>query len=186
MARRHGPWTIQSTTPKYENAFITVTEDQVIQPDGQPGIYGTVRMKPGVAVLPIDERGMARLTRQFRYALGRESIEVVAGALDESEPALEAARREVREELGVDAGEWIDLGVMDIDTSIVHCPVHLFVARQLSFAEPEREGTETMSTLRVPFEEAVQMVMASTITHSPSCVLILKARELLQAGTRSR
>ncbi len=181
MVRKHGPWTIQDTTQKYCNSFIDVYEDQVLKPNGQPGTYATVMMKPGVAVLPVDRDGMVYLTRQFRYALGRESIEVVSGGLDENEPPLEAAQREVREELGIEADEWLDLGVVDVDTSIVRCPVRLFLAKRLTFTSPQREGTETIETVKIPFDEAVQMVMESAITHGASCLLILKARNTVQA-----
>ena len=179
MAQKHGPWTIQETTQKYQNSFINVHEDQVLQPDGQPGMYATVKMIPGVAILPIDSDRIVYLTRQFRYALGKESIEVVCGAIEEDEPPFEAAQREVQEELGIKAEEWIDLGVFDLDTSIVHCPVYLFLTKHLSFTQTNQEGTETIERLRMPLEAAVQMVMDSKITHAPSCVLILKAGNAL-------
>jgi 8-oxo-dGTP pyrophosphatase MutT (NUDIX family) len=179
MAQKHGPWTIQETTQKYQNSFINVHEDQVLQPDGQPGMYATVKMKSCVAILPIDSDRVVYLTRQFRYALGKESIEVVCGAIEEDEPPFEAAQREVQEELGIKAEEWIDLGVFDLDTSIVHCPVYLFLTKHLSFTQTNQEGTETIERLRMPLDEAVQMVMDSKITHAPSCVLILKAGNAL-------
>ena len=179
MTQKHGPWTIQETSQKYENSFINVREDQVLQPDGQPGMYATVKMKPGVAILPIDSDLVVYLTRQFRYALGKESIEVVCGAIEEDEPPFEAAQREVQEELGIKAKEWIDLGVFDLDTSIVHCPVYLFLTKQLTFTQSHQEGTETIETLRMPLDRAVQMVMDNEITHAPSCVLILKAGNAL-------
>lgn len=175
MARRNGPWTIEETTEQYRNQLITVREDRVTQPDGEPGSYATVEMQPGVAVLPVDRDGVAHLTRQFRYALGRESVEVVSGATDEGEDPLEAARREAQEELGITAEDWIDLGRMDMDTSVVRGSVRLFLARELGFTETEQEGTETIEPLEVPLAEAVRMVLESEITHSPSCVLILKA-----------
>jgi 8-oxo-dGTP pyrophosphatase MutT (NUDIX family) len=179
MAQKHGPWTIQETTQKYQNSFINVHEDQVLQPDGQPGMYATVKMKSCVAILPIDSDRVVYLTRQFRYALGKESIEVVCGAIEEDEPPFEAAQREVQEELGIKAEEWIDLGVFDLDTSIVHCPVYLFLTKHLSFTQTNQEGTETIERLRMPLDAAVQMVMDSKITHAPSCVLILKAGNAL-------
>jgi len=179
MTQKHGPWTIQETSQKYENSFINVREDQVLQPDGQPGMYATVKMKPGVAILPIDSDLVVYLTQQFRYALGKESIEVVCGALEEDEPPLEGAQREVQEELGIKAEEWIALGVFDLDTSIVHCPVYLFLTKQLTFTQAHQEGTETIETLRMPLDRAVQMVMDNEITHAPSCVLILKAGNAL-------
>lgn len=175
MAQKHGPWTIQETSQKYQNLFIDVREDKVLQPDGQPGMYATVKMKPGVAILPIDSDGSVYLIRQFRYALGKESIEVVCGAIEENEPHLEAAEREVQEELGIKAEKWTDLGFFNMDTSIVHCPVYLFLAKQLTFTQTNLEGTETVKPVHIPLNTAVQMVMDSTIAHGPSCVLLLKA-----------
>ncbi len=179
MARQNGPWTIEETAEKYRNPHIEVYEDRVRRPDGQSGAYATVAMQPGVAVLPVDRDGVAYLTRQFRYAVGRESIEAVSGALDGDEPPLEAARREAREELGIAAEGWTDLGRMDLDTSVIRGPVQLFLARGLTFTETEREGTETIETFKIPFADAVRMVLASEITHAPSCVLILKAHHAL-------
>src|SRR5919112_5218927 len=139
MPRQHGPWTFRESHQVYRNPFIEVVEDQVTRPDCQPGIYGTVAMKPGVAVLPVDEDGMAYLCREFRYAIGRESIQVAGGGLDNGESPLEAARREAREELGVEASEWIDLGRIDPFTAVVRSPAHLFLARGLSLTPTERD-----------------------------------------------
>jgi 8-oxo-dGTP pyrophosphatase MutT (NUDIX family) len=178
MVRRNGPWTILTSEARYRDDFIEVVRDEVLRPDGSPGSYATVTMKQGVAVLVLDADGTAVLTGQFRYALGRESVEVASGGVDEGEEPIEAARREVREELGAIAERWTPLGRIDPDTSIVRSPVHLFVARGLSWTEPEREGTETIRTLRTPLAEAVAMAEDGRITHAPSCVLLLKARDL--------
>lgn len=179
MPRQHGPWLIQESHPVYRNPFIEVVEDRVTRPDGQPGIYGTVTMKPGVAVLPVDEEGVAYLTREFRYAIGRESLEVAGGGIDAGESPREAARREAREELGVEASEWSELGCIDPFTAVVHSPAHLYLARGLTFTSTEHDGTEAIEAVRVPFNEAVRLVMDGTITHGPSCVLILKAARFL-------
>jgi hypothetical protein len=82
MAEKHGPWTIKETNQQYENSFINVREDQVVQPDGQPGMYATVDLKPGVAVLPIDSEQIVYLSRQFRCVLGQGSIEVLCGVIE--------------------------------------------------------------------------------------------------------
>jgi 8-oxo-dGTP pyrophosphatase MutT (NUDIX family) len=173
--RAHGPWTVEDTVERFTSPFVTVREDRVKTPDGAPGSYATVTLKPGVAVLPVNRDGTVHLTRQFRYAIGRDSVEVASGAVETGEDPLEAAKRELREELGIEAVEWTGLGLFDMDTSIVQCPVRLFTARGLRATQADPDPTESIRRVTVPFEAAVDMVMNGDITHAPSCVLILKA-----------
>ncbi|MHB1561052.1 MAG: NUDIX domain-containing protein [Isosphaeraceae bacterium] len=180
MSRQHGPWIIQSTTEKHRDPFLTVREDRVIRPDGSPGTYATASVKPGVAILPLAEDGTSYLVRQFRYALGAESVEAACGGIDGGESAAAAARRELREELGIEAADWIDLGTIDLDTSNVICKLTLFVARGLTHTDTQREDTEAIESLQVPFDEAVRMAMSGEITHAASCVLILKAKQVVK------
>ncbi|MBW3004859.1 NUDIX hydrolase [Candidatus Woesearchaeota archaeon] len=179
MEKKNGPWTIKETIPKYKNPWIEVTEDQVIKPDGKPGIFGVVNMKAGVSVLPIDEEGFVYLTDEFHYAIEKDSIEVVSGAIDDGEKPIDAAKRELEEELGIKAEEWIDLGVVNPFTTVIKSPAYLFLARKLTFTDSNQEGTENIKLVKVKFEEAVKMVLESKITHGPSCVLILKAKEFI-------
>jgi len=179
MSRKHGPWTITETVEKHRDDFIEVHEDHVIRPDGEPGTYANVKLKAGVSVLPIEADGTVYLTRQFRYAKGAQSIEAVSGGID-AEDALVSARRELHEELGIEAKELISLGQMEMDTSIINSPVNLFLARELQFTEAEQEGTESIEMYKTTLERATEMVLNSEITHSPSCVLILKAALYLQ------
>jgi len=175
MLRRHGPWTIEETTEKHRDSFMTVFEDRVIRPDGRPGVYSTVQVKPGVAVLPVDRDGAVYLVRQFRYAIGSESLEAVCGGVEAGEAYQDSAKKELREEVGIEASSWTDLGLVDLDTSMVRCKMGLFLAEGLSFTETQREGTETIQTVKLPFHDAVQKVMEGEITHAASCILILKA-----------
>ncbi len=182
MERKHGPWIIKETILKYKNPWIEVKEDQVIRPDGKPGIFGVIEMKPGISVLALDEEGFVYLTAEFHYAVGRESIEVVSGAIDEGEKPIEAAKRELEEELGIQAEDWIDLGTVDPFTSVIHSPACLFLARKLKFTKRKQEGTERIECKKIQIQDAINMVLESKITHGPSCVLILKVKEYLKAS----
>ena len=183
MARRKGPWSVEQTARIYRTPWVEVFEDKVIRPDGTHGLFTTVRMRPGVSVLALDEEGFAHLTSEYRYAVERESVEVVSGGVEDGETPLEAAKRELREELGLLALEWIDLGTVDPLTSIVLSPARLYLARGLTHAAHEREATEVICAVRVPLSEAVEMVARGEITHGPSCVLILKAHLYLSGAT---
>ena len=139
MERTNGPWVIKESVPAYKNPWIEVTEDQVIRPDGKPGIFGLVNMKPGVSVLALDESGFVYLTDEFHYAIGKDSIEVVSGAIDNIESSLDAAKRELEEELGIKAEEWIDLGEVNPFTTLFICS-HTRLAK-----------SDVIPTYKVPF-----------------------------------
>lgn len=179
--RENGPWKVKSTKALYKSELIELHEDEVIKPNNEPGTYTTVRVKAGVSVLPLDEEGFVYLARDFRYAAERETIEVVGGAIDEGEERQEAARRELKEELGIEAEDFIELGQVDPMTSLIDSPSYLFLARgSLRFKEKELEGGENVRTTKLKLSEAVRMVMRSEITHGSSCVLILRASDFLE------
>lgn len=179
MLKEHGPWKIKSSEVKYVNQWMEVREDAVVRPDNKDGIYSLVIFKDGASALPMDDEGYVYLAEMFRYAIGHVSIETSGGIIDSSEEPREAAARELKEELGITADEFIPLGYMDPFTGCVKSGAHLFLARGLTMGATEPEGDEQIKILKVKFEDAVQMVMDSKITHGQSCVLILKAAKYL-------
>ncbi|MBW3633493.1 MAG: NUDIX hydrolase, partial [Chloroflexi bacterium] len=165
----------------YSNPWITVREDRVIQPDGEEGAFGVVEMKPGVSVLPVDDDGTVYLVRVYRYTLARDSLEALAGGMEEDEDPVDAAHRELREEAGIEAKDLIDLGVVDQLTEVVVSADHLFLARGLTFTASDREETEQIERVAVPLDQAVQWALDGTISHAASVVLITKAAHLLKS-----
>ena len=174
IGRQNGKWHIRSTKEIYENPFFAVFEDDVIKPTGEDGKYGTIKFNPGAAVLAIDEEDNIYLTRQFRYAIGRHDLEVVAGSID-GEGALDAAKRELKEELGIDAAEWLDLGSIYSLTSITQSCSRQFIATKLTFGRQETEGTEDIEPVKLRLTDAYEMVLRGEITDSDTCILIMKA-----------
>jgi ADP-ribose pyrophosphatase len=161
---------------------MAVARDEVIRPDGAPGTFAVVHIKAGISVLALDDEGFVYLTEEFRYAVGRHTLEVVSGGADAGEDPLAAAQRELKEELGIEAAEWIDLGRVDPFTSMLLSPTRLFLARRLRFGDHAPEGTEQIRCVKMPLDEAVEAVMDGRITNGPSCVLILKANRWLHEG----
>jgi 8-oxo-dGTP pyrophosphatase MutT (NUDIX family) len=171
---------IESSERLYADDFAEVWVDDVSRPDGEPARRVTMRMKEGVAVLALDEEGFAHLVRTFRYAVGKQCVEVVQGGAEEGEQPEASARRELKEELGIEAEEWTDLGLIDAITSQVYSPARVFLARGLTFGESDTESTESLEPVKVKLDEAVRMVMDGEITQGISCALILKAERLLR------
>src|SRR4029077_4805059 len=131
--QQHGPWQIIRSREIYKDAWLEVRKDDVVRPDGAPGTHGVVLIKSGVSVLALDDGKRVYLTDEFHYGVGRRTIEVVSGGRDQDESPLEAARRELEEELGIVADEWTPLGSFDPFTTMLCAPAELFLARRLRF-----------------------------------------------------
>ena len=180
--RKIGNWTQLERKTIFENEFFTVNEDDVIEPDGKNGKYATINVKEGVAILPLDDEGNVYLTRQFRYAIERESLEAIAGSMDNNEKALDAAKREAKEELGIEAEQWTTLGKIEVLTSICRSSTNLFLTEDLSFNESENESTENIKPVKLRLEDAVNKVVSGEITHADTCVLLMRASRHLNSG----
>lgn len=101
-------WQRLDTKIVYQNSYITVHEDNVINPRGHATTYGWIEVPPAVLVVPIDEHGKVVLTKQSRYTTGHPSWELVGGSTDGMEP-LDAAKKELEEEAGLHADKWVQL-----------------------------------------------------------------------------
>ncbi len=178
--KQHGPWQIVESNEKYKDPWVTLTRDEVIRPDGNPGSYVVVNLKPGMSVLAIDADNNAYLTKEFHYGVGRVTIELVSGGIEPNEDPLVCAKRELQEEIGVEAADWTDLGSTDPFTANVVSPTKMYLARDLKFVETAPEGTEQIERVKFAFADVIEMVMSGEITHSPSCVTILKAARILE------
>lgn len=124
-------WETVSSRRVYTNPWISVREDQVLRPDGSPGIYGVVDLQhPAVFIVPVTDEGEVLLVRQRRYAIGRESLEIPAGGTD-GEEVLVAARRELLEETGYDAAELRILSEVYSLNGVSNAPGHVVLATGL-------------------------------------------------------
>jgi ADP-ribose pyrophosphatase len=175
-----GPYEILMSHPVYENAWLKLREDRVKHRDGRESTFAIVAMKPGVTVLPMDKDGTVHLVREFRYAVGEATLEAVSGAIESGETPEQAGLREIGEEAGLVAAEWVDMVVINPFTALIHSPNHLFLARKLSRMNRTAQAGEQVDVVTMPYEEALRAVLRGEITHGASCVLILKTREFLE------
>ena len=175
IMKPYGPWKITSTQEVYRDPFVNLKVDQVIRPDGLPGQHVVVGIKPGVCVLALDDRGNVYLTKEFHYAIGRDSIEAVSGGIEPGEDPDVTANRELQEELGLKAERMEYLTTLDPFTSCMVSPTRLYLATGLSEVPDSPEGTEQIEKVVMPLSDAVQSVIGGEITHAPTCVLLLRA-----------
>lgn len=183
MNEERNPWRAHSSELRYDNPWIRVREDQVSRPDGQPGIYGVVHFKNrAIGVVPLTEEGDTVLVGQYRYTLEAYSWEIPEGGGPLTESALEAARRELREETGLTADRWTYLGELHTSNSVTDELGAVFLAEGLHDGVSEPDGTEELQVRRLPLSEAHRMAMRGEITDALSIVALARVQAYLESG----
>lgn len=158
------PWVRRSRVTVYENPWIEVHHDEVIRPDGTPGIYGVVHFRTratGVVVLDPDDRVL--LVGQHRYTLGRYSWEIPEGGAPMDEDPLDGAKRELAEETGYSARTWRELIRFTPSNSVTDEEGVLYVATDLEAGRASPDPTEQLEVRWVTLEEAMAMVDSGEI-----------------------
>lgn len=174
------PWKTKNSELKYENPWISVTEHQVINAAGNDGIYGTVHFKNiAIGIIPLDENNNTWLVGQYRYPLNQYSWEICEGGGKMGVDTLDSAKRELMEELGIKAEKWTKLLDMHLSNSVSDEVGIIYIAKNLSYFNPEPEEDEVLSIKKVSFNEAYEMVMKGEITDSLSVAGILKTKILV-------
>ncbi len=169
------PWTTLGSRIAYSNAWLRIREDKVLQPDGQPGLYGVVEIRPSIGVLAFNDNGEVALAGQWRYPVGRYNWEIVRGGSSDGETdMLAVAQRELREEIGYHAAEWSPLGAVDVCNGVTSDVQHLFVARQLTFHGIHQDPVEKIETRWAAFDDVVRMALDGRITEVCSVAAILR------------
>lgn len=178
----NNPWTKLSSKILYDNPWIRVQEDQVLNPAGNPGIYGTVHFKnQAVGVVPYED-GYIWMVGQYRYPLDLYSWEIPEGGGLWEEDPLETARRELKEETGITANSYGKLLEMHISNSVTDEWGIVYLATDLQMGEAEPEEDEELQVKKMKLEEVFDLVEAGEITDSLTVAAIYKLMILKLQG----
>jgi 8-oxo-dGTP pyrophosphatase MutT (NUDIX family) len=171
-------WKKLSSKVIYDNPWMTVVEDRVINPSGGQNDYGHIRFKTrAVAIIPLDDAGNTWLVGQDRYTLGEYSWEVPMGGAPKGEDALAAAKRELKEETGLEAEHWTEILRLHTSNSITDEEGFAYVAKGLQQGETGFEKTENIEVRKLPLTEAVAMAQNGEITDAISVAALLWANQ---------
>jgi 8-oxo-dGTP pyrophosphatase MutT (NUDIX family) len=175
MTNEKNPWKTISGKLVYDNPWINLTQYEVITPAGTPGIYGKVHFKNiAIGVIVIDENGDTYLVGQYRFPLNEYSWEIPEGGCPVGTDYLTTAKRELKEETGFEAKNWIEILRMHVSNSVSDEYAVVYVAQDLTAGEAEPEDTEKLAVQKMPFTQALQWVMEGKITDSITVAAILK------------
>ena len=175
MFKKIGGWIKKSEEVVYENPWIRVSHEEVVTPGQTDGIYGLVHFKNNaVGVIPIDEEGNTWLVRQSRYALDEYTWEIPEGGSPEGEDPLATAKRELKEEVGLDAEEWSQILTLHLSNSVSDEVGFVYIAKQLVEGEQCLEPTEDIEVKKLPLRNAIEMVYRGEITDAMSVAGLLR------------
>ena len=172
---------LQATSREIFNGRILhLFEDTVTLPNGKPAYREVIRHVGAVCVIPVTEDGKVVVERQFRYPVDRVITEIPAGKLDSrQEPRLEAAKRELREETGITADHWQDLGLFYPAAAYCDEAITMYLATGLHFGDRHLDEDEFLNVELVPLQDLVAEVMAGNIPDAKTQLAILKAARIL-------
>jgi len=164
--------------------WYSVRRDEIVTPDGRPGVYNVVVAKPAVWIIPVTDQGEIVLIYTYRYAVNEWCWEIVAGGLQEGKSVRETAVSELREEIGGIARDWQFLGRFYTANGFSSEEGHYFLATGVALSEPTaHESTEVLEIHPLPIAEVLRMARAGEITDSPSVTALLLAEPQLRQMT---
>ena len=157
----------------FDGNLLKVHRDTVRLPDGTQGQREYIRHPGAVAIVALFEDGTIVLERQFRYPNRRVFLEIPAGKLEPGEPPLETAQRELLEETGYVADQWIRIGVMHTAIGYTDEAIELFLARQLTKKTAQLDPGEFLEVSIHPLPEVLAMIRDGRITDAKTMTAAL-------------
>ena len=168
-----------SSEMKFDGKLIKVTYD-IADVNGKEAWREVVHHPGASAVVAIDEDNHIIMEKQFRYALNDYLLEIPAGKLDTGEDPLVCAKRELEEETGIIASEWISLGTIATSPGFCNEVIHLYVAKGLSKGEIHWDEDEYVEVERYTFDELLQRISEEKIKDSKTLSALLLAMPYLK------
>ena len=168
-----------SSEMKFDGKLIKVTYD-IAEVNGKEAWREVVHHPGASAVVAIDENNRIIMEKQFRYALNDYLLEIPAGKLDAGEDPLVCAKRELEEETGIIASEWISLGTIATSPGFCNEVIHLYVAKGLSKGEIHWDEDEYVEVEHYTFDELLQRISEEKIKDSKTLSALLLAMPYLK------
>lgn len=163
----------------YKGNIINVDNLTVTLPDGRQATRDIVRHPGASVVVPLNEKGEVYMVRQFRKPIDAVTLEIPAGKLDPGEDPLICAKRELKEETGLEAKEIKHLVSIHSTPGFSNEVLHMYSATGLSEGESCADEDEFISTEKYPVADLIEMILNGKITDAKTIVGVLLADKIL-------
>ena len=163
----------------YRGRVIDLWVERITLPNEKQMSLELVHHPGGAAIVALDDQSNVCLLRQYRHAAGGYIYELPAGKIDDSEPPIDTAQRELREEAGMQAADWQTLGRMYSSPGFCVEIIHLYLARDLTPVPVEHEEHEIIEVEWVAFDEAMERAASGDINDAKSVTALFRASRLL-------
>jgi len=171
-------WKIISQKSVFKAKLFEVKEIIFKNKSGQEKIHHIAQRDTVVTIFPLTDKYEIYLISQYRYMLNKIVLEAVSGYVDKKETTIAAAKRELKEEAGIEAGQFEEIARIEMAGSVFKSRGHLFLAKGLEIGENKPEEDEEISIVKMPLSMAVQKVMIGEINHSATVIGILTLDKL--------
>jgi len=164
----------------YEGKIICLRKDEVILENDTTALREVVEHPGGVTVVPLCKNGDVVLVRQFRYPYMQEILEIPAGKLDVGEDPFACGVRELKEETGATAQNYMDLGKLYPTPGYCAEIIHMYLAMNLSFSSQKLDDDEFLDVVKMPLEDAIGMILSGEIKDAKTQTALMKVYLLKQ------
>jgi ADP-ribose pyrophosphatase len=171
---------IEKVTPVFTGRVIQVNVEDVRLPNDHLAKLEMVHHPGGAAIVALDDMGRVCLVRQYRHAANGYIWEFPAGKIDDKEPPLQTAQRELEEEAGRRAREWRSLGDFLPSPGFLTEVVYLFLATGLTEVSNRLEASEVLEAHWLPFDEVLRMAHSGELRDGKSLAALLRAAAYVQ------
>jgi ADP-ribose pyrophosphatase len=173
------PFTTLSTHIAWSCPWYDIRQDEILRPDGSPGVYNIVQKAPSVWIVPVMTSGNIVLLRQYRYTVDDWCWEVPAGGVKEAQTPKEAAREELHEEVGGHSTNWTSIGPLYTANGICNEVGHIFLAREVELGQAAHEPAEIIEIHQKSIAEVLTMARTNQIKDASSALAILLCQPYL-------
>lgn len=171
-------WKVVSQKSILKVKLLNVKEIEFENSAGKRKIHYEAERAPVVSVFPLTDRYEIYLISQYRSMLKKTVLEAVAGYMEKNETTVAAAKRELKEETGMEAQQLEEIARVQMAGSVFKGAINLFLAKGLEMGENKLDEDEEIAVVKMPLNEAVEKVMLGEISHSASMIGILMLDKL--------